>query len=94
MRTPCTDTPPLGLGAIASDSWASWLDTVAVATHLCLLGRGGPTDTDSSSQATAPLKKVKQVFHLQTSHSTLYSLKAFGLQSVGLSSEAVHFLFH
>ena len=42
MRTPYTDTPSSGLGAIAADFWVVGLATVAVAT-LFHLGTCGPT---------------------------------------------------
>ena len=38
-----TDMPPLSLGVIASNSWAVGLAIVAVAAHLCILGRDGHT---------------------------------------------------
>ena len=53
-RASCTEAPPLGLGTIASDSWAVGPETVAVATHLCLLGRDRPTDTDRPGWVIAP----------------------------------------
>ena len=89
MRAPCTDTPPSGLEAIASDSWAVRLATVPVAT--CFpLGRGRPTDTDSSGWTIAPWRSHTG-FCLWTHHSTLYLLKTFGLQSIGLSHQVVSF---
>ena len=50
MRASCSDLPPSGLEAIASDYWAIGLAMVAVAT-LFLLGRSRPTDTDSSGKS-------------------------------------------
>ena len=49
-----TDMPPLGLGVIASDSWAVRLATVAVAAYFCLLGRGGPMDADRLGSSKEP----------------------------------------
>ena len=51
---PCSDMPPLGLGTIASGPRAVGLETMAVATHLYLLGRGRPTDTDRSGCVIDP----------------------------------------
>ena len=42
MRTASTDTLPLDLGAIDSDSWVVGLETVAVAICLCLWAGAGP----------------------------------------------------
>ena len=60
--TSCSDVLPLGLETkgfevIVLDSWVVKLETMAVATHLCLLGRGGPIDAEESGWVMAPKRR-------------------------------------
>ena len=54
-----------GSKAVALGSWTVRLKIIAVGIHLCLLGRGGPTDVEESGWVMAPQEEVIQALSLQ-----------------------------